>query len=54
MQAGNDHGGMRTPTCRFRVARKSALGLATVNVVIPSGLTGLFPWWWLGLSWLEA
>ena len=47
-------GGMRTPTCSFRVALNPAPGLATVGVVIPSGLTGLFPWWWLGLSWLEA
>ena len=47
-------GGMHTPTPTFRVALKPALGLATVGVVIPSGLTGLFVWWWLGLCWLEA
>lgn len=47
-------GGMHTPTRTFRVALKPALGLATVGVVIPSGLTGLFVWWWLGLCWLEA
>jgi potassium/hydrogen antiporter len=47
-------GGMRTPIRNFRIALKPALGLATVGVVLTSGLTGLFAWWWLGLSWLEA
>ena len=47
-------GGMRTPFRNFRIALKPALGLATVGVAVTSGLTGLFAWWWLGLSWLEA
>ena len=47
-------GGLRTPVRNFRTGLKPALGLATVGVVMTSGLTGLFAWWWLGLSWLEA
>jgi potassium/hydrogen antiporter len=47
-------GGMRTPIRNFRIALKPALGLATVGVVLTSGLTGLFAFWWLGLSWLES
>ena len=47
-------GGLRTPVRNFRMGLKPALGLATVGVVLTSGLTGLFAWWWLGLSWLEA
>jgi potassium/hydrogen antiporter len=47
-------GGMRTPIRNFRIALKPALGLATVGVVLTSGLTGLFAYWWLGLSWLES
>jgi potassium/hydrogen antiporter len=47
-------GGLRTPVRNFRIALKPALGLATVGVVLTSGLTGLFAYWWLGLSWLES
>jgi len=47
-------GGLRTPVRNFRIALKPALGLATVGVVLTSGLTGLFAYWWLELSWLES
>ncbi|MBS0003411.1 MAG: potassium/proton antiporter, partial [Thioalkalivibrio sp.] len=47
-------GGLRTPVRNFRMGLKPALGLATIGVMLTSGLTGLFAWWWLGLSWLEA
>ncbi len=47
-------GGLRTPVRNFRIGLRPALGLATIGVMLTSGLTGLFAWWWLGLSWLEA
>lgn len=47
-------GGLRTPVRNFRIGLKPALGLATAGVVLTSGLTGLFAYWWLGLSWLES
>lgn len=47
-------GGLRTPFRNFRIALQPALGLATIGVVLTSGLTGLFAWWWLELSWLES
>lgn len=47
-------GGLRTPIRNFRIALRPALGLATIGVVVTSGLVGLFTHYWLGLSWLEA
>lgn len=47
-------GGLRTPIRNFRIALRPALGLATIGVVVTSGLVGLFAHYWLGLSWLEA
>jgi cell volume regulation protein A len=47
-------GGLRTPMRNFRIGLRPALGLATIGVVVTSGLVGLFSHFWLGLSWLEA
>jgi len=47
-------GGMRTPSRNFRIGLRPAVGLATLGVLVTSGLTGLFAVWWLQLSWLEG
>lgn len=47
-------GGISTPFKNFRVGLKPALGLATIGVVITSGITGWFAAWWLKLDWLEG
>lgn len=47
-------GGLHTSVRNFRIALKPAMGLATLGVIVTSGLTGLFAHVWLNLSWLEA
>jgi cell volume regulation protein A len=47
-------GGLVTPFRNFRVGLKPAVGLATVGVLITTGITGLFAAWWLDLHWLEG
>ncbi|CRI66401.1 Cell volume regulation protein A homolog [Thiocapsa sp. KS1] len=47
-------GGLVTPFRNFRVGLKPAVGLATVGVLITTGITGLFAAWWLDLHWMEG
>lgn len=47
-------GGMRTRMETFRVGLKPALSMATLGVLVTSGITGLIAVYILGLSWLHG
>lgn len=47
-------GGLRTHYGDFRVGLKPALSLATLGVLVSTGVTGLFAAWLLHLHWLQG